>query len=568
LVATVIVVPLLQRLRASPVLGYLAVGVVIGPFGLGLVEDLEGVRTLAQLGVVFLLFTIGLDLSLERLWTMRHYVFGLGAAQVLVTGTVISAIAWAWGNTAQASLVLGACLALSSTAIVAQLLIERGEIGSRFGRATFGILLFQDLAIVPILFMVNVFGLAGDGPILVALGLAVAWALAAVAIVYVLGRLLLRPMFRTAAGTRSPEVLMAMTLLTILATASGTHLAGLSMALGAFLAGVLLAETEFRHQVEIDIQPFKGLLLGLFFMSVGMGIDLAAVADRAFWIGASVAGLIAIKAVIAAGLCVAFGLRRSEAARAGLLLGQGGEFAFIIVGAAMILGLMPEPVGQFMLVVAGLSMVATPFIAVLGRHVATFLAAREAAVPLGAAEDAGLEGHLLIAGFGRVGQTVAKLMESEKMPFAALDLDAERVAQCRKLGIPVYYGDARRKEALERLGVDRAAAVVITLDDPDAAGRVVSNIRKAWPELRIFVRARDTTHAAELVALGADHVVPETVESSLQLAGRVLHAMGTPMDAVNRLIELIRKTGNEGLGRVIEGDGGTSSPVDESRGGV
>ncbi len=556
LIAAVLLVPLFQRFKVSPVLGYLTVGVLVGPHGFAVVHDVEGVHVLAELGIVFLMFTIGLELSLERLLAMRRFVFGLGGSQVLVCGLVIGLIAWAWGNAPAAAVVIGACLALSSTAIVVQLLVERGEIATRVGRVCFSILLFQDLAVVPILFLVGVLSPGSEGSIAAALGLALLRAAAAILVILVLGRLLLRRLFQLVAGAHSPELFTAMILLAVLVTALGTLWAGMSMALGAFLAGLLLAETEFRHQVETDIAPFKGLLLGLFFISVGMALDLAAVADLALWVGLSVIGLIAIKAALISGLCLLFGLPRHQAIHVGLLLGQGGEFAFVVIGTALLLGLMPRETGQFMLIVAGLTMMMTPLLATLGRRAETLLEARDATRQLGVAEDeiGDLDGHIVIAGFGRVGQTVARLLELQKQPYVALDLDTGRLKQCRRMGLPVFYGDASRKEMLEKVGAGRAAAAVVTLDRPAAAARAVESLHQSWPEMPIYARARDAEHAERLTALGASDVMPETVESSLQLAGQVLHVLGTSSEAVHQMIEQIRNTRYAELDLLVEAE--------------
>ena len=533
LVSAVLVVPLFQRLRVSPILGYLAIGALIGPHGLGVIDDVEGVQRLAELGVVFLLFTVGLELSVERLWAMRRSVFGLGMAQVVLTGIIIGLVAWGWGNSTEAAIVLGACLALSSTAVVMQLLIERGELGSRAGRTCFSILLFQDLAVVPILFAVTVFGQSSEGSVLTDLGVVALKALGAVAAIMIAGRLLLRPLFKLVSGTRSPELFTGMILLAILGTAFGTGVAGLSMALGAFLAGLLLAETEFRHQVETDIAPFKGLLLGLFFISVGMAIDFGQVADKAFWLALSVVGLIVLKAVIAIGLCLLFGVPR---------------------GAAVAVGLMPDPVGQFMLIVASLSLVVTPFLAILARRAGAMITSSEASGTLspGPEDDEDLEGHVLIAGYGRVGRTVARLLEVQAVQYVALDINAARVTEARKRGVPAFYGNASRREVLERLGARRAAAIVITLDDPTASAQAVASIRQAWPELKIYVRSRDVQHTTELIAAGATEAVPEAIESSLQLAGQVLQALGTPLDAVNLLLAQVREQEYAGLRRLAD----------------
>lgn len=542
LLATVLVVPLLQRLRASPVLGYLFVGALIGPFGLRIISDVDGVAALAQLGVVFLLFIIGLELSLERLRAMGRLIFGLGGAQVGLSAIVIGFIAWGWGNNPEAAIILGMCLALSSTAIVTQLLVEKGEFSSRTGRTAFAVLLFQDLAVVPLLVLVNSF--AGDGgSVLAALGLSLVKAAIAFALILGLGRLTLRPIFRLVARGRSPEMLMALTLLAILATAIGTEMAGLSMALGAFLAGLLLAETEFRHQVEIDIQPFKGLLLGLFFISVGMGIDALLVIDRIFWIAASVLGLIAIKAVLFVPVARLFGVPWPTAIRSALLLGTAGEFALVVVGAAMTGGVLPPDVGQFMMIVAALSMATTPFMMPLGQTCAKWVQRRSTgarAPDALAPKQNDMTAHVVIAGFGRVGQTVAQLLTDQKVPYVALDLDAAATYRRRRAGLPVYFGDASRPDVLERLGMDHAAAIVLTLDNPQMTKHAVSAIRERWPDILIYVRARDNSHSGELEELGATGIVPETLESSLALAGQVLHGLGTPMEAVNTLIDRIR----------------------------
>ena len=540
LIAAVVIVPIFHRLRVSPILGYLAIGVAVGPHGLALIHDVEEVATLAELGVVFLLFTIGLELPLRRLWAMRRLVFGLGTAQVLLSAVVIGGVAYAWGNALDAAIVLGLCLALSSTAIVVQLLAERGELATPAGHTAFSVLLFQDLAVVPILFLLPVLGGGAEG-VVVNLLIALGTAAGAVLVIYVIGRRALRPLFRVIAGTRSAELFVATTLLVTLGIATLTGLAGLSMALGAFLAGLLLAETEFRHQVETDIQPFKGLLLGLFFITVGMSVDFAAVSDRIHWVVLSVIGLMAIKGAIAAALAFAFRQPRMVALEVGVLLAQSGEFAFIVVGAAMALGLLPPDVAQFMIIVTGLTMMATPLVTAAGRQVVSGLSRRSLearhSVQMTAPD---LEDHVILAGFGRVGQTIGRLLEAQKVPYIALDLDAGRLGACRAHGLPVFYGDASRKDVLERARADHAAVIVVTMDDPKRAARTVATIRQAWPRVPILVRARDRVHASELEQAGAAGTVPETVEASLQLAAQTMRHLGMPPEAVSPLIETAR----------------------------
>jgi CPA2 family monovalent cation:H+ antiporter-2 len=551
LVAAGIMVPLFHRLRISPVLGYLVVGGVIGPFGLGLwagqypalshvvISDLEGVKALAELGVVFLLFTIGLELSLERLWAMRRLVFGLGSLQILITGAVIGLIAHGFGNSVPASIVLGACLALSSTAIVMQLLMAGGRLGTPLGRSSFSILLMQDLAVVPILFVVGVLGARDDAGFGADLALALGKAVLTIGLIYLIGRLILRPVLRLVAQTRSPEMFMAAVLLTVIGISAITGFAGLSMALGAFLAGLLLAETEYSHEIEVDIEPFKGLMLGLFFMSVGMGIDWRVVGDEPLWIPLSVVGLFIVKSLITGGLYLAFGLPRHTAFEAGLLLGQGGEFAFIVVGLAMSLGLIPVETGQFMLIVSGLTMLVSPLIASVAQNIAIRMERKATTEAHRGGLDAvgELEGHVIVAGFGRFGRTLANTLQAESIAFIALDTDPTHVSQARADKLPVFYGDASRLDMLKRAHIGSCAAVVVTMDNPAAAERIVGEIRKYWPLVNVYARARDKGHAHRLVAAGANTAVPETIEGSLQLAGRVLSGLGGTEEAVRRRLE-------------------------------
>lgn len=554
LIAAGVMVPLLHRLRVSPVLGYLFVGGAIGPFGLGLwagdypllsyavITDVQGVQTLAELGVVFLLFMIGLELSLDRLWAMRRLVFGLGSLQILVTGTVIGLIAWEFGNSVPASIVLGACLALSSTAIVMELLMQSHRLGTPLGRSSFSILLMQDLAVVPILFAIGVLGARIEGAVGLDLVVALAKAILTIAAVYAVGRLVLRPALRLVAQARSPEMFMAAILLAVIGISAITGFAGLSMALGAFLAGLLLAESEYRHEIEVDIEPFKGLMLGLFFMSVGMGIDWRVVGHEPFWIAASVFGLFLLKSLITAGLCVSFGLPRHTSIEAGLLLGQGGEFAFIVVGLAMSLALVPSDVGQFMLIVTGLTIMVTPLVASAAEWIAKRMErSANAKAHEGSFEEIGeIEGHIIVAGFGRVGRTLANTLQAEAIPYLALDMDPFAVSRARSENLPVFYGDASRLDMLNRVHIDKAAAIVITMNDPNATEMIVAEIHRTWPLIPVYARARDGPHAARLLGAGATLAVPETIEGSLQLAGRVLQGLGASEDVVRRRLEMQR----------------------------
>ena len=538
LTAAIVVVVAVTRLRASPVLGYFVAGIAIGPHGFGLLRVEEDIRLLAELGVVFLLFMIGLELSLERLKTMRRFMLGLGGAQILVTGAAIAIVARLLGLAGPSAITIGLALALSSTAVVVQILVERGEIASRAGRATFSVLLAQDIAVVPLLMFVSLIGEPG-GSLLANIALALVKAAAAIMLILAAGRYLCRWPFRWVAATRSSELFVALTLLVVLGTAWLTHMAGLSMALGAFLAGLLVAETEYRHQVEADIRPFKGLLLGLFFISVGMIIDLQLVAAQFELILLATLALVTVKAMIAGGLARAFGLPGDVAVRVGLLLGEGGEFVFVIVGAGVAGGAIAPEIGQFVAVVTGLSILLTPLLAFLGGRLGGAMERRRAGADLAptAEEIAEMGGHVIIAGFGRVGRTVAELLAAQQVPFIAVDLDPHHVRTARAKGHSVYFGDATRREVLHNLGAERAAALIITLDHPDSAKRSVTAARNSWPNLKLFVRARDAAHVPELRGLGAADVIPETLESSLTLARHALDAIGAPREATRRLDE-------------------------------
>ena len=546
LLTVVVIVPLFKRLKISPVLGYLAVGTLIGPHSLGIVNDVTGVQHFAELGVVFLLFAIGLELSFQRLKTFSRLIFGLGSAQVILSATAISGLALAWDNSPQASIIIGLCLALSSTAMVMQLLAEKGETASRYGRASFSILLFQDLAVVPILILLAALGGGSDdGSLLNNILFSLLRALLVISAIILFGRFVLRYLFRMVSRTHSIDVFTAMSLLVILATALLTGLAGLSMALGAFLAGILLAETEFRHQIEAEIEPFKGLLLGLFFMGVGMNLDLGLAFQRGIWVALSVIGLIAIKSVITTLLALLFRLRLSDALRTGLLLAESGEFAFVVIGQASLhYQLMDIEVAQFMVVVASISMATTPLLALIGKIVSQQVEKlsnnKQAPEEL---NEKTLHDHIVIAGYGRVGQTIAAILESQAQTYVAIDKDADRVRQCQKKHLPTLLGDATRFELLKRTGVKNAAALVITLDDATSAKQLVHIARQHCPELSIIVRARDNSHSEELKAAGANIVVPELLEASLQLSTYVLCVLGLTREEANAKLEKMRRDG-------------------------
>jgi CPA2 family monovalent cation:H+ antiporter-2 len=542
LLTVVLVVPLCHRIKLSPILGYLAVGIVIGPHALSIVSDIESVSHISELGVVFLLFTIGLELSFERLKAYRKLIFGLGAIHVLLCATVIGLVAFAWGNNPVVSLLIGLCLALSSTAMVMQLLNERGEMASTHGRASLSVLLFQDLAVVPILVLLPILAAEADVPIFTTLGLAVLKAVVVVVVIVLLGRLIFARVFHVVARTKNVDVFTAMILLSVLATSLLTAYAGLSLTLGALLAGLLLAETEFRHQVEGEILPFKGLLLGMFFMSVGMMLDFSLVVDKAGLLALALVGMVAIKAVIGVLLARYFGLSTQNALRTGLYLSEAGEFAFVLIGQAVtVYKLIPTDVGQFMVILAGLSMVITPLLVYLAGTLAAKFAPSEAhlSVPDGAEKD--LSNHVIIAGYGRVGKSVAATLKLNEIDYVALDLDSENVRQSRETAEPIYYGDAARPDILRQVGADNAKMVLITLDQIEVAIQVVEAIKRRWPDLPVLVRAHDTQHSDELYAVGADAVMPETLEASLQLATMVLQRVGVSPEQVTQTLHYMHE---------------------------
>jgi CPA2 family monovalent cation:H+ antiporter-2 len=544
LLTVVVIVPLFKRINVSPILGYLAVGALIGPHSLSIVSNVEDVSHVAELGIVFLLFTIGLELSFERLRSYRRLIFGLGAAQVIASTTVIGAVAYYWGNSAEAALIIGLCLALSSTAMVMQLLTERDEVSTSHGRASFSVLLFQDLAVVPILILLPVLAAENNEAIWLDLGLSLLKAAIAIGVILLLGRLVFRRLFHIVAGTRNVDVFTAMILLSVLATSLLTAYAGLSLTLGAFLAGLLLAETEFRHQIESEVMPFKGLLLGLFFMSVGMMLDFSLVIDQAGLLILALIGLIVLKSIIGIALARFFGLQMQDALRVGLYLSEAGEFAFVLIGQAMtVYNLIPVEIGQFMVILAGLSMVLTPFLVYLAGALSQKLSSKDQSLSTPENGIEGLSNHVIIAGYGRVGKSVASILKQQSIDYVALDLDADSVRHSQISNDSVYYGDAARADVLKQIGADYARIMLITLDEPLAALRIVEVVKERWPDLTILVRARDAEHTEALYAHGADAVMPETIEASLQLAAMVLERVDVDESTISECLDKVRDNG-------------------------
>ncbi|KAK9834871.1 hypothetical protein WJX81_005409 [Elliptochloris bilobata] len=549
LLTSVVAVPLVCMVPGgSAVLGFLAGGALIGPHALGIVKDVEGVRHLAELGVVFLLFNIGLELSLDRLRSMQKFVFGLGSAQVVATLVLVAYTMMAvLGASGPASIVLGGGLALSSTAVAMQVLQDRAETGSRHGRATFAVLLFQDLAVVVLLMLIPLLAPSNGAPtgfstIARALGIAAVKAVACIGVIIAGGRTLLRPIYRRIADMGNADVFAALTLLVVLGTSVLTQIAGLSLALGAFLAGLLIAETEFALQVESDIAPYKGLLMGLFFMTVGMEISAGLFIAKLRTVLAAIAVLLIGKAPVMAGLGPLFGLTRMQAVRSGLLLAAGGEFAFVAFGEAMAHGLVSKALVSELFLVVALTMALTPFLADLGARLGKAFESNDfKALQASEGEVEELRGHVIICGFGRVGQTIGQLLAERLIPFVAVDVRVDRVQAGKALDLPVYFGDAGSPAVLHSLGAHRAACAVITLDTPGANYRSVWALHKHFPHVKSYVRAHDVDHGLNLEKAGATAVVPETLEPGLQLASAVLSNLNMPPDDVQEAIQSFRR---------------------------
>lgn len=565
LAAAGVVVPLFHRLRISPVLGFLAAGVLLGPFGLGrlagdipvagflTISDPDEIGVVAELGVVLLLFMIGLELSLERLKRLRRFIIGLGGLQVVVTGAVIGGVAFLFGLPTEASVVLGLALALSSTAVVLPVLEQREKQQTPSGRLSFAVLLAQDLALVPILFGIG--ALAGRGeadfvsnllgrfvPVAVVFGLLIAS-----------GPLVLRPLLKAAARANTRELFVAACLLVVLVTGLIAQAAGLSMALGAFIAGLLLAETEYQREVEVTISPFKGLFLGAFFLAVGIELDLGLIAREPLLVLGAASALVVGKAAIIFGLARLFGAPTPTAVQTGLVLGAGGEFAFVILEAALGSNLISPALEELAVVTATLTMFAIPLLAMLGERIGRAAQAHsttETPDGLGEPETA----DVIIVGYGRVGQLVAEMLGRHEKSFLVVDADPTVVSRFRRRGAPVIFGDASRRDFLQRVNLAEAQALVVTLPDAVAAEAVVTAARELRPDLTLVVRARDDRHAARLYEIGATDAVPETVEASLQLAENTLVDIGVPMGLVIASIHQRREEFRDLFRAKIAGD--------------
>jgi len=519
LLATVVVVPLFERLRASPLVGYLIAGMMLGPSGFAIIDNVEGVRGFAELGIVVLLFTVGVELPIERLRVIGGRVLVLGLAQIWVTAAVIFAVAIWFGIEINAAIVLGTALALSSTEVVLQLMVERQELATQLGRTALGILLIQDVVVGPLLVLIPVLG-TPDTNVMLAVAIAAGKAVLILAVIVAVGRLILRPAFRIVAAAQAPELFMAATGLVVVGTGLAAHAFGLSMALGAFAAGLVLADTEYRHQVMATIQPFRGLLLGLFFMAVGMSTVLDFAADNLGLLAALIVALLVGKAAILAGLARLHGMNWVRAVRLGMLLGQGGSFAFVLMAVAHQAGVVDEVLVQIVTLLVAATMALTPLLAVIGGWLSQLYEPFEApGFDLLARDSEVKQDHVVVAGFGRAGKDTVERFELQDVDFIVLERSRQRTIDGRAHGVPIYHVDARTPEALLAARVDHARAVIIALGEARGARNLVALLRYLFPELRILARARDEQHGRELIEAGADEVVGEHLAPGHRLAG-------------------------------------------------
>jgi glutathione-regulated potassium-efflux system protein KefB len=539
LLAAVLAVPVFRRFGFGGVLGYLFVGGVLGPYGFRVVADPSSTLAISEFGVVMLLFVIGLELSPARLWVMRKQVFGIGGLQVALSAAVLGAIALAYGLGWQAALVVGLGLALSSTAVGLQILAERKALTTGYGRLGFAILLLQDLVAIPLLALIPVLGVAGAAAHAEPNSYAVLRALGTIALVAIGGRLLLKQLFRAVAWTGMAEVFTASALLVVVGTAWLVQYGGLSMGLGAFLAGVLLADSEFRHELEAQIEPFKGLLLGLFFIAVGMSIDLKRVMAEPALIAAGVGVLLLVKMLV----LVAIGwrpgnLRKREALMLGAVLALGGEFAFVVFGEAFRAQLIDAVLRDRLVAIVSLSMAATPLLVLaVAQLLKTHPEAKEERPA-----DAIAEGHprVIIAGFGRMGQIVGRMLRAQKIDFIALEHSPEQVALSRRFGTTIYFGDPSKPELLRAAHAERAEVFVLTTDDAETTVRTARLLRRLYPNLRVFARARNRQHAFKLMDLGVE-IIRETFHSSLVMGQQVMESLGVPHDVAYERRERFRE---------------------------
>ena len=544
LAAAVVTVALFRRFNMPPILGYLIVGMAIGPHALGIIPDSEGTRYLAEFGVVFLMFSIGLEFSLPQLKAMRHIVLGFGSAQVIVTMAVVFVLAQLAGQSWQTSVIIGGVIAMSSTAIISKVLAEQTKLHSAHGKQIMGVLLFQDIAVIPLLVLVPALALSGE-QLIVEVGFALLKAAAALTVILLIGQRIMRPLFHVIAAQKSSELFVLAVLLVTLGLALATELAGVSMALGAFLAGMLISETEYRYQVEDYIKPFRDVLLGLFFVTIGMLLNFGAVFERLTLVLLVLIALLALKFFLIAGLALVFKNDRGVALRCALALAPAGEFGFVLLSLAGKINAVPESTLQVVLAAMLISMLVAPLLLANSEKIVMRLVASEweqRAVQLQqlAIRSMAQRGHVIICGYGRSGQSLARFLEQESISIIALDADPMRVKQAAAAGDSVVFGDASRKEVLTAAGLSRAAAIVVSFADTHAAMTILAHARELRPDVPVIVRTFDDTDVDKLKKAGAAEIVAEVVEGSLMLATQTMLLLGIPLNKVLTRLRTVR----------------------------
>lgn len=537
------VVLISQRLHVNTILTYLLTGVVMGPHVANLINNPDHSKSIAEFGVIFLLFTIGLELPWERLRELKRYVFGLGSLQMFATGTILGGIIYWLSDSVEMAVILGGGLAVSSTAVVMQLLTDSNELTSRPGRIAFSVLIFQDIAVVILLVWVSTIGVGEEKSVLYTLSQTAIRAIIVLVAIAFIGHYILRPIYRVVAQTRNTEIFMATSLLIILTTGCATAAANLSMELGAFLAGVLLAETEYRHQIEADIRPFKALLLGIFFMTVGMGINPQVMQEQFGLIMAITATIIVVKGLIVFLLSRLFTITMTNAIKLAFILSTGSEFIFVIFAQSMESNLISADLVQVVNIAVIMTMTLAPLLLYVGHKIGDhFSTSLGVAIKAAEEETKDMRHHVIIAGYGRVGQTVHALLRDHMIPHVIIDLNMARVTIGRtQESVPLYFGDARRIEVYRALGIERAKAVVITLNEFASATRAVVNLRRYFPGVQVFVRVQDSSQAYKLKEIGAQPVMPEAFAPSFQLVSAILNLFGVPVEQINQTISTFRK---------------------------
>ncbi|HWW81209.1 MAG TPA: cation:proton antiporter, partial [Steroidobacteraceae bacterium] len=566
LASSVLLVTLARRVGFPTTLAYLVVGVILGPNALNIVSDSGTTRQLAELGVAFLLFTLGLEFSLPRMLAMRREVFGLGAAQVGATAAVFAIIGKTLGLSWLVAIVVGGAISMSSTAILLQQLTERSELNRTHGRLAFSMLLFQDLAFVPFLALASALAAGRDQFQLSSSVLAVIGGIVAIVAVLATGRWLLRPLFHEIAHSRLRELFTLTVLLVVLASAWASNVAGLSLSLGAFLSGMMLAETEYRHQIDSVIRPFRDILLGVFFISVGMLLDMRLLAGELGVVSATLVALVVLKATIAALVTRPFTSSPFKALRTGIVISIGGEFGVALCTIGLQADLIPARFGEPLLVAIVLSMVLSPFILNNNRSVARFLLREDGPPPTPREDVATIEiahrEHVILCGFGRVGQNIARVLESQGFEYIALDLDPARIRAARQAGDPVIFGDSADESLLVKMGLETASAVVISFSDPAISMGILHSVRRLRPDVPVLVRTADDVGIKELQDAGATDVVPETFEASLMLVSHVLMLLHVPVSRVVRTVNEIRNNRYAVLRNIVRR--GDARPLDET----